>query len=114
MKHIKLFENFEDTWVPTIESIIEFIQPSNPMDSEEYNYYCFGDDEAYYGGVPMDDYMSAIEGSVFREDSMTSKKFGWEFIQNNKSKILDKCRKELEESGIDFTSPPDFSSQIKI
>lgn len=99
MKYLKLFENFKST----IDDVIEFIQPSNPMDSEEYTYYCFGDDEAYYGGVRLSDYMNAIEGSVFREDSNTSKKFGWDFIKSNKEEILDRCEQDLKSSGIDFS-----------
>lgn len=105
MKHLILFENFEDK---SIDDVIDFIQPSNPMDSEEYTYYCFGDDEAYYGpsrshcGVTLDDYMSAIEGSVFREDSNTSKKFGWDFLQTNKQEILDRCIDDLLSSDIEF------------
>lgn len=99
MKHLILFENFEDK---SIDDVIEFIQPSNPMDSEEYTYYCFGDDEAYYGGVTLNDYMSAIEGSVFREDSNTSKKFGWDFLQSNKQEILDRCEDDLLTSDIEF------------
>jgi len=97
MKHLKLFDNFENT---SIDDIIDFIQPSNPMESEEYMYYCFGDDEAYYGGVSLDDHISAIEGSVFQEDSNTSKKFGWSFIKSRKQEILDKCREELSNCGI--------------
>jgi len=100
MKYLKLFENFGSS---NIQDVIDFIQPSNPMESEEYGYYLFGDDEAYYGGVSLDDYMSAIEGSVFYEDSNTSKRFGWDFIQSNKQEILDKCKEDLLSSGIDFT-----------
>ena len=104
MKYLKLFENFDSS---KIQDVIDFIQPANPMESEEYVYYLFGDDEAYYGGVSLDDYMSAIEGSVFREDSNTSKRFGWDFIQSNKQEILDKCKEDLLSSGIDFTENDD-------
>jgi hypothetical protein len=100
MKYLKLFENFDNN----IDSVIEFIQPSNPMDSEEYTYYVFGDDEAYYGGISLEEYMDAIEGSVFRPDSNTSKKFGLDFIQQHKEEILKRCKEDLELSGIDFTS----------
>jgi len=110
MKYLKLFENFEDK---SIDDVIEFIQPSNPMDSEEYTYYCFGDDEAYYGGVTLDDYMSAIEGSVFREDSNTSKKFGWDFLQTNKQEILDRCKEDLLSSGIEFENDNDINESKK-
>lgn len=55
--------------------------------------------------------MSAIEGSAFREDSNTSKKFGWDFIQSNKQEILDKCREDLLSSGIEFTEESDEESE---
>ena len=105
MKHLKQFKIFENS--TKIDEVTDFIQPSNPMESEEYRYYCFGDDEAYYGGISLDEFLSAIEGSVFREESDTSKKFGWDFINSNKQEILDKCKEDLLASGIKFTDHKD-------
>lgn len=80
-----------------INDIIDFIRPSDPMMSNEYRYYCWGDDEAYYNNKLTDkDYLDCIEVTVFKEDSNTAKKFGWDFIQKNKEEILSLCRKELE------------------
>ena len=37
MKHIRVFEYFDSA--EKIKKIVDFIQPSNPMDSDEYYYY---------------------------------------------------------------------------
>ena len=80
-----------------INDVINFIRPSDPMMSDEYGYYVWGDDEAYYDDkLTDDDYINCIETTVFKEDSNTAKKFGWDFIQKNKEEILSLCRKELE------------------
>lgn len=109
MKYLKLFENFNQD---LIGDVIEFIQPSNPMDSEEYHYYCFGDDEAYYGECTIDDYMSAIESTVFNKDSQASKKFGWDFLQSNKQEILNRCKEDLISSE-NFEDDEDLSESKK-
>jgi hypothetical protein len=85
-----------------IQDVVDFIKPSNPMDSEEYYYYCFGDDEVYYRDCSLKEYMDAIESSVFVENSDASDKFGWNFIKSNKQEILDACREDLLSSDIDF------------
>ena len=97
MKHIKDFKLFEGV-NSKIEEIIDFIQPSNPMDSDEYYYYIWGDDEAYYNHdkLKTSDYIKVIDETVFKEDSNTSKKFGYKFIMDNKEEILNRCKNDLD------------------
>jgi hypothetical protein len=102
MKHLKRF-NESETWSSgiSLDDVVEFIQPSDPMGSDEYYYYIWGDDEAYYDkNLKVSDYMDVIKGTVFKEESNTAKKFGYDFIMTNQEEILDKCKEDLISAGI--------------
>ena len=100
MKHIRVFESFDSA--EKIKKIVDFIQPSNPMDSDEYYYYIWADDEAYYefDKLKVSDFMKVIEETVFKPESNTSKKFGWDFLDANKVEILKSCEEDLISDGI--------------
>ena len=97
MKNIKSYKIFESVR-SKIEEIIKFINPSNPIMSDEYYYYIWGDDEVYNNAnkFKTSDYISVIKDTVFKSDSNTSKKFGYDFMMANKEEILQKCKEEIE------------------
>ncbi len=103
MKHLKKF-NESETWSSgiSLDDVIEFIHPSNPMDSQEYYYYIWADDEVYYefAKLKVRDYMDVINRTVFKEESNTAKKFGYDFIMTNQEEILDKCEEYLISDGV--------------
>jgi len=91
-------EGLDDEPESNIEDIVDFINPADPMMSDEYYYYCWGDDEAYYAkDLKPSDYLEIIEATVFKEDSNTAKKFGYDYIMVNKDEILGRCKTILED-----------------
>ena len=44
--------------------------------------------------------MKVIEETVFKPESNTSKKFGWDFLDANKVEILKSCEEDLISDGI--------------
>lgn len=94
---MKFLKTFNENSKSIVEEIVDFINPCDPMMSDEYSYYCWGDDEAYYDeNLGVQDYLDCIKSCVFRQDSHTSKKFGWNVLQDNKDEVIKLCKEYLE------------------
>lgn len=101
MKNLKSFKLFEGLNAK-IDEIIKVINPSDPMSSDEYYYYIWGDDEAYYDdNLKTSDYIKAIEDTVFKDTSNAAKKFGYKFIMDNKDEIISRCKDDLDGNKVD-------------